>query len=66
MLDTIVYEVKYLYGHKSSLSGNNIYGNIFSYIDEEGNIFMLFDRIVDHSDDVTETNQQYAFVVSNH
>ena len=37
ILDTRVYEVEYLDGHRASLSANTIAENIFSQVDEEGN-----------------------------
>ena len=43
MLDMIVYEVKYLDGNKALLAANNITENIPSQVDEEENIFVLFD-----------------------
>ena len=63
-MGTIVYEVEYLDGNKASLSANTIAANIFSQVDEEGNIFVMFDEIVNHSVDDTETMHQYAFVFS--
>ena len=57
MLYTIVYEVEYLDVHKASLAVNNIAENQFLQVDEEGNIFVLFDEIVDHFVDGTETMQ---------
>ena len=47
-LDAIVYRVKYLDVNKSSLSANTIADNLFSNVDEQGDIFILFDDIVDH------------------
>ena len=34
MLDTIVFEVEYLDGHKASLAANTIAENLFSKVDE--------------------------------
>ena len=65
MLDTRVYEVEYLDVHKASLAANNIYENIFSKVDEEWNIFVLFDDIVNHRVDGTETMHQDTFIISN-
>ena len=64
MLDTIVYEVEYLYVHKSSLTANNIAEILFSKAAEEGNIFVLFDKILDCHVDGTETMQKDAFGIS--
>ena len=65
MFDTRAYEVEYLDGHKESLGVNTIAENIFSQVDEEGSRFVLFDEVVNHRVDGTETMQQGAFVVSN-
>ena len=65
MLDKRVYEDEYLYAKKASLSMNTISENIFSQPDEEGNRFVLFDDIVDHRVDGTETMQQDFFNISN-
>ena len=53
MLDTGVYEVEYLDGHKSSLAVNIISENLTSRVDKESNIFVIFDYIVDHCANVT-------------
>ena len=65
MLDTRVYEVEYLDGHNASLAVNSIAENIFSQVYEEGNIFIIFDEIVDHRVYGTETIQQDALINSN-
>ena len=54
MLDTGFYEVEYIYRYKASLSTNTFAENIFSQVDEKGNIFLLFDEIVDHCVDWKE------------
>ena len=48
ILDTRVYEVEFMDGHKASLSANAIVENLFAQVDDEGNRFVLFDAIVDH------------------
>ena len=65
MLYTKVQEVEYLDVHKSSIASNNIAENLFPQVDEEGNGFMLFYEIVDHSVDGTEITQKNALIVSN-
>ena len=64
MLDTSIYEVEYLDGHKASLAANTIIESLSSQLDEEGNRFLLFDDIVDHPVGGTETMYQDAFIVS--
>ena len=39
---------------------NTIVENLFSQVDKEGNKFVLFDEIVDHYVDRTETMRQDA------
>ena len=65
MLDTIVYEVGYLDGHRASLAANTTSENLFSKVDEEGNRFKIVDDIVYHSVDGKDSMQQDAFIISN-
>ena len=51
ILDTIVYEVEYAYGHKSFMAANSIAMNLFAQVDTEGNRNVLFDEIADHRTD---------------
>ena len=44
MLVTSVYEVRYLYEDKISISKNDMSDHLFSQVDEEGNIFVLLMR----------------------
>ena len=64
ILDTRVYEVEYLDRNKASLAANTITENIFPQVDEEGNIFVLFNEIVDHCVDGTEKIQQDELFIS--
>ena len=64
MLDTRFYEVEYLNGYKASLAAITIAENTFSQVDEEGNIFVLFDDIMNHCVDWIETMHQDAFTIS--
>ena len=54
-LNEIFYQVEYLYGHKASLFANTIAENLFSQVNEEVKIFMIFDEIVHHCIYGTET-----------
>ena len=65
MLYTRVCAGEYLDGYKAPLAANTIAPNIFSQVDEEGNKFILFDKIVNHCVDGTNTMQQDAFIVTN-
>ena len=46
ILDTRVYEVEYVDGHKASLTSNAIAQNMFSQVDDKGNRHVLFDKII--------------------
>ena len=61
-METIVYECEYLDVHKESLTAYTIAENLFSEVDEEGNGFMMFDKIVNHFFNGMYTMQQYAFI----
>ena len=65
ILDTMLYEVEYLDGHRASLTANTIAKNIFSQVDEEGNRHVLLDDIIDHRVDGTEVQENNAFITSS-
>ena len=65
MLDTRFYDIEYLDGHKESLAVNTIAENLFSKVDEEGNIFVIFEDIVDHRVGGTYNIHQDAYIISN-
>ena len=48
ILDTRVYQVEYVDGHKASLTANAITQNMFSQVEDKGNRNVLFDEIIDH------------------
>ena len=64
ILDTRIYEVEYLDGHKASLAANAIAENLFAQIDDEGNRFVTFDSIMAHRVDGTETKDEDALIIS--
>ena len=47
ILDTRLYEVEYLDGHKANLSANIIAENMYAQVDEHGHREVLFDEITD-------------------
>ena len=65
ILDTRLYEVEYLDGHKASLTANTIAENLFSQVDDEGNRHVLFDAILDHRVDGSELKDEDAFIISS-
>ena len=64
LLDTCIYEIEYVDGHKASLAANNIAINMFAQVDAKGNRHVLFDEIVDHRTDGTEVKIDNAFITS--
>ena len=42
-----MYEVKYEDGHKVDMTVNAIASNVFTQVDQDGQIFVLFDEIID-------------------
>jgi Reverse transcriptase (RNA-dependent DNA polymerase) len=48
LLDTRVYEVEWLDGHREQLTANVVAENLFAQVDQEGNQFSLLDDIIDH------------------
>ena len=65
ILDSRVYEVEYLDGHKAALAANTIAVNIFAQVDEEGNRSVLLDSIADHRVDGNQLASDDAFVISS-
>ena len=64
LLDTRIYEVEYIDGHKASLAANTIAENMFAQVDDEGNRHVLFQEIIDHRVDGTEVKHDDAFIIS--
>ena len=64
ILDTRLYEVEYLDGHKASLAANSIAENLFAQIDEDGNRFVTIDSIVAHRVDGNQVTNDNAFIIS--
>ena len=63
-LDTRIYEVEFIDGHKASLAANTIAECMWSQIDEEGNRHVLFDSIIDHRTNGREIKKKDAFIIS--
>ena len=58
LLDTRIYEVEYLDGHKASLSANSVAQNLFATVDEDGNRYVILESIIDARKDGTEIKAQ--------
>ena len=65
ILNTQLYEVEYLDGHKAAMSANIIADNMFAQVDEEGNWLVLMDEITDHRRGVDAVSQQDAFITTS-
>jgi hypothetical protein len=65
ILDTRVYEVEYLDGHRTALAANAIAANMFAQIDDDGNRFVMLDSILDHRTDGSEIKPEDAFIISS-
>ena len=63
ILDTRVYEVEYLDGHKAALTANAIAENMYSQVDKEGHRIALLDEIVDHRIDGTNITEEDAYII---
>ena len=65
ILDTRMYEVKYVDGHKASLTANTIAQNMFAQVNAKGNRHVLFDKIIDHHSTALALKQADAFIVTS-
>jgi hypothetical protein len=64
ILDTRLYEVEYLDGHKAALSANAIAESLMAQVDSEGHRELLMDEIIGHRTDGNEVQEPDAFVES--
>ena len=65
ILNTQMYEVKYVDGHKASLTANAITQNMFALVNDEGNRHVLFDKIIDHRCTALNLKHANAFIVTS-
>ena len=64
ILDTQLYNVEYLDGHKAALAANAIAINIFVQVDNEGHRHILLDSIADHRTNGKQVTVNNVFVTS--
>ena len=62
ILDTRMYEVEYVDGYKTAMAANAIASNLFAQVDQDGQRFVLFDKIIDHRTDGTEIKEEDALI----
>ena len=61
-----MYEVKYKDGHKVAMAVNAIVSNLFAQVDQDGQIFVLFDEIIYWRTDGSQIKSEDTFVrISN-
>ena len=65
ILDTRMYEVEYVDGHKTSLTANAITQNMFAQVNDKGNIHVLFDKIIDHRSTTLALKQANTFIITS-
>ena len=64
IMDSRVYEVEYLDGHKASLAANTIAVNMFAQVDDEEKRSVLLDSIADHRVNGDQLLLDDAFITS--
>jgi hypothetical protein len=62
ILDTRLYEVEYLDGHKAAITANTVAENILAQVDHDGHRQMLFEAIIDHRNDGTALQGEKASI----
>jgi hypothetical protein len=65
ILDTRVYEVNFLDGHRASLAANVIAENLYSQVDSEGNHHVLFSDIIDHRTNGKQLSKDDALIMTS-
>ena len=59
-----MYEVEYHDGYVAAMAANLITENLFTQVDQEGNIFVLIESIIDTRNGGSHALHKYAFVIS--
>ena len=62
ILDTIMYEVEYDDGYKTSMTANTIASNLFSQVDQDGQHFFLFNATIDSRTNSTQIKEGDYFI----
>jgi hypothetical protein len=66
ILDTREYEVEFPDGATNTITANLIAENLYSQVDEEGNSYSIFSKIVDHKSNGTAVSKDDGFEVDKH
>ena len=64
-LESRIYEVENRNVYVAAMAANIIDENLFTQVDQEGNIFVLIKSIINRRTDGTQTLQHYKFVITN-
>ena len=64
ILDSRIYEVEYLDGHRAALAANTIAANMFAQVDDEGHRTLLLQDVVNHRVNGREVKKADAFITS--
>ena len=62
ILDTRMYEVEYADRYKTATAENAIANNLLDQVDQDEQRFILFDDMIDHRTNGTETKEEDAFI----
>ena len=64
ILDSRIYEMKYLDGHRAPLAANTIAANMFAPVDDEGHCTLLLKDVVNHRVNGREVKKADGFITS--
>ena len=64
IMESRMYEVEYSYGYVAAMAANLIDDNLFTQVDQEGNIFVLIEYITNTRTNGTQKLNQDAFVIT--
>jgi len=64
ILDSRIYEVEYLNGHRAALAANTIAVNMFAQVDDEGHRTLLLEDVVNHRVNGREVKKADGFITS--
>jgi hypothetical protein len=65
ILDTRLYEIEYLDGHRAAMSANTIAENMFAQVDQDGHRLILFDEIIGHRVDGSQVQEGNDDIITN-
>ena len=57
-----MYEMEYADGYKTVIAENEITNNLLAQVDQDGQIFVLLNKMIDYRTDGTEIKEEDAFI----